>query len=145
MVEIQLMSNLRSKNRQMATKTTIKATILIAIFSVFLEISAKTFVNYLIFLAILYITLLAYIYWKTVQKIEIFDDYITINNPLTTRTIRLSNVIEVFTNRGMMQKRFGLASTYIITKNRNYLLKDLEFNGDLIKKIEEFAREKYVK
>jgi hypothetical protein len=38
-----------------------------------------------------------------------------------------------------------LASTYIITKSRNYLLKDLEFNGDLIKKIEEFAREKYVK
>jgi membrane protein YdbS with pleckstrin-like domain len=139
------MSNLRINNRQMAKKTTIKATILIAIFSVFLEISAKTFLNYLIFLAILYLTLIFYIYWKTTQKIEIFDDHITINTPLTTRTVRLSNVIEVFTNRGMMQKRFGLASTYIITKSRNYLLKDLEFNGDLIKKIEEFAREKYVK
>lgn len=139
------MSNLRSNNWQMAKKTIIKATILIAIFSVFLEISAKTFLNYLIFLAIVYITLMVYIYWKTIQKIEIFDDHITIHNPITTRIIRLSNVIEVFTNRGMMQKRFGLASTYIITKNRNYLLKDLEFNGDLIKKIEEFAREKYVK
>ena len=134
-----------SNDLRMAKKTTIKATILIAIFSLFLEISSKTLLNYLIFLALLYVTLFIYILWKISQKIEISEDHITIRNPLSSRTIKLSNVIEVFTNRGMMQKRFGLASTYIITKNKNYLIKDIEFNGNLMKELEKFAGDKYVK
>jgi membrane protein YdbS with pleckstrin-like domain len=134
-----------SNDLRMAKKTTIKATILIAIFSLFLEISSKTLLNYFIFLALLYVTLFIYILWKISQKIEISEDHITIRNPLSNRIIKLSNVIEVFTNRGMMQRRFGLASTYIITKNKNYLIKDIEFNGNLMKDLEEFARDKYVK
>ncbi len=139
------MSILSVNNLQMVKKTTIKATILIAIFSVFLEISSKTIVNYLIFLALLYTTLTIYIFWKISQRIEISGDHITIRNPLTTKTIRISSVIEVFTNRGMMQRRFGLASTYIITKSRNYLIKDLDYNGSIIREIENFAGDKYIK
>lgn len=108
----------------MEIKTTIKATILIALFSVFLEISPKNFINYLIFLLISYLLVILYLLWKRNYKFTITDSEIEVKNFLLYHTILTKNVSEAFVSQGYLQKKFNLESIYIISRGRNILIKD---------------------
>ncbi len=108
----------------MEIKTTLKATILIAIFSVFLEISPKNFTNYLIFLLTSYLLVALYILWKRNYKFIITDSEIEVKNFFLNHTILSRNVSEAFSTQGYLQKKFGLESIYIISRGRNLLIKD---------------------
>ncbi|MEM0134132.1 MAG: hypothetical protein QXU18_02740 [Thermoplasmatales archaeon] len=109
-------------------KTLVKATILIAIFSLFLEITWQKIFSYLIFLSIYYILLFLYIKIKQSIKFEIKQDYIFIDRKFLSITLPYSEIITVFTVSGFLQRLFKLDSVYIISKKGNYVLKDLE-NG----------------
>ncbi len=117
-------------------KTLIKITILVIIFSVFLEINYHNFVNYLIFLVFVYIIGFLYILYKTTLKVEIYDDFINIKTLFSLRTIKYSNIMDFFSNVGYLQKKFGLISIYIITKNKNYVLKDMPDGKKILSDIE---------
>ncbi len=116
----------------MEIKTILKATILIAIFSLFLEISPKNILNYMLFLGISYILVLMYIIWKRNYKYFISDSEIRVRNFLMDHTILVGNVGEAFLNQGYFQRRFNLRSIYIISKGRNLLIKDLPPESQII-------------
>ncbi len=121
----------------MIEKTLIKITILVLIFSLFLEISYKNIFNYLIFLGIVYFTAAIYIFYKMSTKVYVNDDFLYIKNFFRSRAIRYSNINEVFTSSGFLQRRFGLMSIYIITKAGNYLIKDMPDSEKIFKEIQE--------
>ncbi len=106
-------------------KTLLKITILVVIFSIFLEISYKTLINYLIFLGIIYLIIILYILFKMSYKVEIYDDHVFIKNLFTSHNVVYSNFADFFITEGYLQRKFNLHSIYIITKTKNYLLKDL--------------------
>lgn len=106
-------------------KTLIKITILVVIFSVFLRINNKTVYNYLLFLGFIYLISVLYILFKMSYHVEIYDDHLYIKNFFASHTIRYQNIKDFFITEGYLQRKFGLHSIYIITRSKNYLLKDL--------------------
>jgi len=106
-------------------KTLIKITILVVIFSVFLRINNKTVYNYLLFLGFIYLISVLYILFKMSYRVEIYDDHLFIKNFFSSHTIRYQNIKDFFITEGYLQRKFGLHSIYIITRSKNYLLKDL--------------------
>lgn len=106
-------------------KTLLKITILVAVFSVFLEINNKNILNYLIFLGVIYLISMLYIMFKMSYKVEVYDDHIFIKNFFVSHTVRYKNIKDFFITEGYLQRKFGLHSIYIITRTKNYLLKDL--------------------
>jgi hypothetical protein len=106
-------------------KTLLKITILVVVFSVFLEINNKNILNYFIFLGVVYILSLFYILFKMSYKVEIYDDHLFIKNFFISHTIKYKNIKDFFITEGYLQKKFSLHSIYIITNTKNYLLKDL--------------------
>ena len=89
----------------MEIKTTIKATILIAIFSIFLEVTPKNFLNYLIFLSVSYGLVVIYILWKRNFKFTITDSDIEVRNFMVYHKILSRNISEVFATRGYLQRK----------------------------------------
>ncbi len=120
-------------------KTLTKATILLAIFSLFLEINEKKIFDYLIFVLLWYILLYFYIIWKNSYKYELGDDVLIVKNPLRTFKSPYSEIIQCFCNEGLLQKRFGLWTVYIISRRGNVLIKDVQNGQELVKEIEERA------
>jgi membrane protein YdbS with pleckstrin-like domain len=116
-------------------KTLIKITILVAILSVFMRIDGNI-INYLIFLAIVYIFAFIYILFKMSYKIEVYDNYIYIKNFIASHTIRYKNIKDLFITEGYLQRKFNLHSIYIITNGKNYLIKDLPSAVSIYKDIE---------
>ncbi|ARD84566.1 PH domain-containing protein [Ferroplasma acidiphilum] len=106
-------------------KTLIKITILVVIFSVFLRINNKTILNYLIFLGVVYLVSILYILYKMSYKVEIYEDHLYIKNFFASHIVKYQNIKDFFITEGYLQRKFGLHSIYIITKTKNYLLKDL--------------------
>lgn len=127
----------------MAIKTTIKATILIAIFSIFLEVTPKNFLNYLIFLTVSYALVIIYIMWKRNFKYTITDSDIEVRNFLVYHKILSRNITEIFATSGYLQRRFGLESIYIISKGKNLLIKDKPFNNDIHKDLKKLVGERF--
>ncbi|SMD31559.1 PH domain-containing protein [Picrophilus oshimae DSM 9789] len=125
----------------MIEKTLIKITILVLIFSLFLEISYKNILNYLIFLGIVYLSAAFYLLYKMSVKVDLNDDFLYIRNFFRSRQIKYKNIDEIFTNSGFLQRRFGLMSIYIITRSGNYLIKDIPDSERIFKEIEEKIRE----
>ena len=106
-------------------KTLIKITILVVIFSVFLRINNKTIYNYLLFLGVVYLISMLYILYKMSYHVEIYDDHLYIKNFFSSHTIKYQNIKDFFITEGYLQRKFGLHSIYIITRTKNYLLKDM--------------------
>lgn len=106
-------------------KTLIKITILVVIFSVFLRLNSKTIFNYLIFLGVIYLISILYILFKMSYRVEVYDDHLYIKNFFASHTIKYGNIKDFFITEGYLQRKFGLHSIYIITRAKNYLLKDL--------------------
>ena len=106
-------------------KTLLKITILVVIFSLFLELNTKNILNYFIFLGVVYAISFLYILFKMSYKVEVYDDHVFIKNFFASHTIKYQNITDFFITEGYLQRKFGLHSIYIITKTKNYLLKDL--------------------
>jgi membrane protein YdbS with pleckstrin-like domain len=106
-------------------KTLLKITILVVIFSVFLELNTKDILNYFIFLGVVYAISSLYILFKMSYRVEVYDDHVFIKNFFASHTIKYQNITDFFITEGYLQRKFGLHSIYIITKTKNYLLKDL--------------------
>jgi len=119
------------------TKTLIKGTFLVLVFSLFLRIDYKTFFNYLIFLSIFYLFLFLYIFFKLGFKYNINADCIEIIYPLKLKTLKIKyNLItDIFYNSGFLQKRFNLYTIYIINKRKNIMIKDINDPDRIIEKI----------
>ncbi|GGM67735.1 hypothetical protein GCM10007108_02210 [Thermogymnomonas acidicola] len=109
----------------MPWKTLIKGTILVAIFSIFLDISRRTFISYLEFLGVTYLLLAIYIWWKTTVRVIINSDQVEVKSFLSTKRFRISDIQDLFYNQGILQRKFDLISIYVITKRGNILIKDL--------------------
>ncbi len=114
-------------SRPKASKTIIKGTIIIAVFSIFLKINPHTIFNYLIFLIIAYFSLFLYILWKRSYTYTIAEDKIIIRSPLKRKTVKYSEISDEFISSGFLAKRFNCGSIYLIS-NRNsvYILRDIE-------------------
>ncbi len=106
-------------------KTLLKITILVVIFSVFLELNTRDILNYFIFLGVVYAISSLYILFKMSYRVEVYDDHVFIKNFFASHTIKYQNITDFFITEGYLQRKFGLHSIYIITKTKNYLLKDL--------------------
>jgi len=106
-------------------KTLLKITILVVIFSIFLELNSKNILNYFIFLGVVYAISSLYILFKMSYRVEVYDDHVFIKNFFASHTIKYQNITDFFITEGYLQRKFGLHSIYIITKTKNYLLKDL--------------------
>ncbi len=106
-------------------KTLLKITILVVIFSVFLELNTKDILNYFIFLGVVYAISSLYILFKMSYRVEVYDDHVFIKNFFASHTIKYQNITDFFITEGYLQRKFDLHSIYIITKTKNYLLKDL--------------------
>ena len=127
----------------MEIKTTIKATILIAIFSIFLEVTPRNFLNYLIFLSVSYALVIIYIMWKRNFKFIITDSEIEVRNFMVYHKILSGNITEVFATSGYLQRKFGLESIYIISKGKNLLIKDKPLNNDFHKDLKKLVGERF--
>jgi hypothetical protein len=114
-------------SRPKVSKTIIKGTIVIAIFSLFLKINSHTIFNYLIFLSIAYFSLLLYMFWKRSHIYEITDNEILIKSPLNKKIINYSEIDDEFVSSGFLARRFNCGSIYIISKKRNVnIIRDVE-------------------
>lgn len=123
--------------RKSTQKTLVKATILLAVFSLFLEINEKKIIDYLIFVLLWYILLSFYLYWKMLYNYEITPDRLIVKNPLRTFRSPYSEIVHCFYNQGYLQKRFGLYTVYIISRRGNVLIKDVSNGIEIVEQVEE--------
>lgn len=121
-------------------KTIVKGTILILVFSSFLDVSRV--VNFLIFLALAFLTLLVYAFWKRAHEYTIAEDSITISSPLEKRKIPYSSIADHFVSVGFLAKRFHVGSVYLILKDtRVEILRDIPDPESVEKEIEKYAND----
>ena len=73
------------------------------------------------------------------------DDYILVKNFFSSHTIKYENITDFFSNDGFLQRKFNLISIYIITKHKNYLLKDLPNGQKIFENIEDKLTNKNIK
>ncbi|BCU67114.1 hypothetical protein HS7_05510 [Sulfolobales archaeon HS-7] len=105
-------------------KTLVKSTIILLIFSLFLEITDV--VNYLIFVAVWYGFVGIYTFWKTSFKYNIGQKEIEICGLLTRKRISYSSIKDLFVSQGFLAKRFHCGSIYIVTKNGVNIIRDVK-------------------
>ena len=95
-------------------KTLLKITILVVIFSIFLELNTQNILNYFIFLGVVYAISSLYILFKMSYRVEVYDDHVFIKNFFASHTIKYQNITDFFITEGYLQRKFGLHSIYII-------------------------------
>ena len=99
------------------TKSLVKGTIGLAIFSLFLEVSPSNFVNYLVFLGISYAILLVYTLFKGSAVYRVDDSGISVERPFRPRIhVTYESVQGLSYAQGMLAKRFGCGTVYIELK-----------------------------
>lgn len=118
-------------------KTLLKGTIVLLIFSIFLEINLTDLENYAIFVLIWYVMLLGYIYSKESARFNFGEDRLTVKGILSVKTILYRDIELVFFKRGALQKLFDLGSVYVISKSANITIKDKIDYENLTIKIKE--------
>jgi uncharacterized membrane protein YdbT with pleckstrin-like domain len=102
--------------RPVVTKTFLKGAIGIGVFSIFLNIN-QNFVNYLIFLALMFGVLSVIVYAKRASKFSLSDDRITIKKFLHRETFVLyTDIIDVTVSQGILAKRFDCGTVFMILK-----------------------------
>lgn len=107
-------------------KTLIKGTIVLVIFSLFLDIVPSKIINYVIFVILWYILLGAYILWKRTHKYCINENHIIIRELIKVRSIKTSEIIDCFISQGILAKRFNCGSIYLVLKgNRVIIIRDI--------------------
>ncbi|MDT7902030.1 MAG: PH domain-containing protein, partial [Acidianus sp.] len=98
-------------------KTIIKGSILIGVFSIFLNINPKTLFNFLIFLLMAFLMLIMYALWKKAYLYEISEDGIIIKSPYSKKLIKYNIIDDYFVSSGLLARKFNVGSIYIILKS----------------------------
>ncbi|WP_338604241.1 PH domain-containing protein [Sulfolobus tengchongensis] len=113
----------------------VEGTITLIIFSLFLEIT--NIVNYLIFVGIWYISLLAVIFWFKSYTYCVIGNEILIKSISGRKTVKMENFKEVFLSQGPIAKRLRCGSIYIILKNgKTTVLFDIKNPEKFLEKIQ---------
>ena len=103
--------------RPQVTKTFLKATVALAVFSLFLELGPSKILNYLIFAAIYYLMVSLYALSKYRTSYELGDSAIVVSPWLRTRrSIELSSILEVSVAQGFLATRFHCGSVFLLLK-----------------------------
>jgi len=109
-------------------KTIIKGSILIGVFSVFLNINPKTLFNFLIFLLMAFLMLIMYALWKKAYLYEISEDGIIIKSPYSKKLIKYNIIDDYFLASGLLARKFNVGSIYIILKSGKVeIIRDVKF------------------
>ncbi|MQL54359.1 PH domain-containing protein [Acidianus ambivalens] len=109
-------------------KTIIKGSILIGVFSIFLNINPKTLFNFLIFLLIAFLMLIMYALWKKAYLYEISEDGIIIKSPYSKKLIKYNVIDDYFISSGLLARKFNVGSIYIILKSGKVeIIRDVKF------------------
>ncbi|ADN50762.1 PH domain-containing protein [Vulcanisaeta distributa] len=108
--------------RPIVRKTVIKGTIVLAIFSLFLEITPSRIINYIIFVILWYVLLSIYILWKQRHEYCIEDKLITIRGLTGVRTVDLRQVVDCFISQGILAKHFNCGSIYLVLQNGKVII-----------------------
>ncbi len=102
--------------RPKVNKTLVKGAVAIGIFSIFLNVATE-FVNYLIFLALAFGCLGVYMWIKHNATFALGEDNIQIKRKTgKSRTINYTDIYDISVSQGMLAKRFGCGSVYLILK-----------------------------
>ncbi len=113
-------------NSQGYKKTTIKSLIALAVFSLVLEISSRTIINYLIFVAIWFVMTILYEVYKYAAEYAATESGVIIKTPIKSKFVTFPQIKEAFIVEGYLQKKFGLASVYLVTSKEVLALRDLK-------------------
>lgn len=109
-------------------KTIIKGSILIGVFSIFLNINPKTLFNFLIFLLMAFLMLIMYALWKKAYLYEISEDGIIIKSPYSKKLIKYNVIDDYFVSSGLLARKFNVGSIYIILKSGKVeIIRDVKF------------------
>jgi membrane protein YdbS with pleckstrin-like domain len=109
-------------------KTLIKGSILIGVFSIFLNINPKTLFNFLIFLLMAFLMLIMYALWKKAYLYEISEDGIIIKSPYSKKLIKYNIIDDYFVSSGLLARKFNVGSIYIILKSGKVeIIRDVKF------------------
>ena len=110
--------------RPKISKTIVKGTILILIFSSFLNVSK--IVNFLIFLTLSFSLLLLYSLFKYLTYYEIKDDSIIIHGLISTKKISYEEIEDGFLSQGWLARKFNCGSIYLFLKSKRVeILRDI--------------------
>ncbi|BCU71024.1 PH domain-containing protein [Stygiolobus caldivivus] len=126
--------------RPKISKTITKGSILIFLFSIFLNISRIE--DFVIFIGISFLLLSIYSVIKYMSYYEISEDYIIIHNLISTKKIRYTEIEDGFLSQGWLARRFNCGSIYIFLKGgrRIEILRDipdpLKIEDEIKKKID---------
>jgi len=103
--------------RPVVLKTFLKGAIAVAVLSVFLEINPKTYVNYLIFLAITLGTAAALSMVKRQTRFRIDDEGIHVKRMFQKPSVvKYDNIYDVSLSQGMLARRFNCGTVFLILK-----------------------------
>ncbi len=116
------MNNTHRCIKPVIEKTIIKGTIVLAIFSLFLEITPSKIINYIIFVALWYAMLGIYALWKQMHEYCIEGKSITIRSFMGIKTVDLGQVIDCFISQGVLAKHFNCGSIYLVLQNRKVII-----------------------
>lgn len=121
------------------SKTIVKGTIIIFVFSLFLDVSKV--IDFLIFLGLIYSTLLFYVFWKRVHTYILDENGIIIKTPFYTKEISYSNIDDAFVSIGFLAKRFHCGSVYLILKVKKIeIIKDVPNPEEIFEYLRKFVK-----
>ena len=120
------MININKCIRPIIKKTIIKGTIILVVFSFFLEITPSKIINYMVFVALWYVMLGLYMLWKRLREYCIEDNSITIRGFTGIKTVDFGQVVDCFVSQGILARRFNCGSIYLILRNgRVIIMRDI--------------------
>ena len=103
--------------RPLVLKTFLKGAIAVAVLSPFLEINPKTYVNYLIFLAITLGAAGALSLIKRQTRFRVDDNGVHVKRMFhKPSVIKYDNIYDVSVSQGMLARRFNCGTVFLILK-----------------------------
>ncbi len=112
----------------------VEGTIILLIFSLFLEVTS--IINYLIFVGIWYLLLGLIILWFKNYTYCIYGNEVVVKSALSEKRVKLSDLRDVFISQGPIAKRLGCGSIYIIPNTGKItVLMDIKNPDDFFQKI----------
>jgi len=128
--------------RPKVTKTLIKGAIAIGVFSIFLNVATE-FLNYLIFLALAFGCLGLYMWIKHDSIFALGQDNIKIKRKTRkSRSINYTDIYDISVAQGILAKRFGCGSVYIILKKGGGSVKMM--GGGSAEKLDDVTNPNYI-
>lgn len=104
--------------RPQVGKTFIKGAILIAAFSVFLNINASTILNYFIFLALAMCVLSSVAWAKRASVFELAEEGVVVRRfPFKQKSIPYPDIVDLSISQGVLAKRFRCGSVFLVLKS----------------------------